>query len=247
MDNQNDEKCDCKEVRCCISETYESLKEKTLVEVVHFKDATEKTFRNLFDFAGDNIIADFPKPQEKKGDSRELSSSNQCSVIVRNKDCDNVRALVGSYIVCIKINESKFYEVYKNIDELLKVYKKVENINYNKLLVNSLTTSEYTQIKYVNGKNSDTPTIFSIEDAHSGLQLTKIVFQDGPIKENGVNGVHNEDLIACVLERLFAFQKSGFSCRENAIVITKLEEALMWLRKRTNDRKSRGVEGLNLK
>jgi len=34
-------------------------------------------------------------------------------------------------------------------------------------------------------------------------------------------------------------------CRENAITITKLEEALMWQKKRTEDRESRGVEGFN--
>lgn len=41
--------------------------------------------------------------------------------------------------------------------------------------------------------------------------------------------------------------QNKFSCRENAIVITKLEEALMWLNKRTEDRKQRGVEGKHLK
>ena len=39
------------------------------------------------------------------------------------------------------------------------------------------------------------------------------------------------------------FQHSEYSSRENAVVITKLEEALMWLRKRTLDREARGVEG----
>jgi hypothetical protein len=38
-----------------------------------------------------------------------------------------------------------------------------------------------------------------------------------------------------------------FPCRENSIAITKLEEALMWLNKRTADRVKRGVEGKNLK
>ena len=66
-------------------------------------------------------------------------------------------------------------------------------------------------------------------------------FQRGPIKEYGVNGAFNEDLIAMVLCRLEHFQKTEFSCRENAVAITKLEEALMWLRKRTLNRMKRGV------
>ena len=71
----------------------------------------------------------------------------------------------------------------------------------------------------------------------------KIKFQQGPIKEYGVNGCHNEDLIAIVIDRLQNFQESSFACRENAIAITKLEEALLWLGKRTQDRRNKGIEG----
>jgi hypothetical protein len=39
------------------------------------------------------------------------------------------------------------------------------------------------------------------------------------------------------------FLQAKAPCRENAIVITKLEESLMWLNKRTADRQARGVEG----
>lgn len=76
--------------------------------------------------------------------------------------------------------------------------------------------------------------------------FAKVKFQDGPIKEFGINGCHNEDLIAIVIDRLQSFQKGDFSCRENAIAITKLEEALLWLNKRTTDRIKRGVEGTNI-
>lgn len=75
----------------------------------------------------------------------------------------------------------------------------------------------------------------------------KVKFQEGPIKENGVNGCHNEDLIAIVLDRLYSLNQGDFACRENSIAITKLEEALMWLNKRTLDRRSRGVEGTSQK
>lgn len=73
--------------------------------------------------------------------------------------------------------------------------------------------------------------------------IQKIDFQCGPIKECGVNGVNNEDLLLMVLARLQAFQNTDFKCRENACAITKIEEALMWLRKRTTGCEMRNVEG----
>jgi hypothetical protein len=48
-----------------------------------------------------------------------------------------------------------------------------------------------------------------------------------------------------VIARLEHFQKSEFQCRENALAITKLEEALLWLRKRTMGREKKGIEGTN--
>lgn len=72
-----------------------------------------------------------------------------------------------------------------------------------------------------------------------------IRFQNGPVKENGVNGCHQEDLLAIVIHRLRGFQSGDFACRENAIALTKIEEALHWLEHRTRERQKRGVEGTN--
>lgn len=71
----------------------------------------------------------------------------------------------------------------------------------------------------------------------------RISFQDGPINEVGVNGVTNEALLAIVIDRMRGFQSSRYACRENAIALTKLEEALHWLHARTRARELRGVEG----
>lgn len=70
-------------------------------------------------------------------------------------------------------------------------------------------------------------------------------FQNGPIKEAGVNGVTQEALLAIVADRLRSFQSGQYSCRENAIALTKIEEAQHWLHSRTRARMSRGVEGTN--
>src|SRR5262245_27909117 len=47
-----------------------------------------------------------------------------------------------------------------------------------------------------------------------------IHFQEGPIKEAGVNGVTQEALLTIVIDRLRSFQAGPFSCRENAIALT---------------------------
>lgn len=71
----------------------------------------------------------------------------------------------------------------------------------------------------------------------------RISFQNGPIAEKGVNGVTQEALLAVVIDRLRAFQAGPFSCRENALALTKIEEAQHWLLHRTRNRMARGVEG----
>lgn len=66
--------------------------------------------------------------------------------------------------------------------------------------------------------------------------------QNGPIKEVGRNGCQVVDMIA-VAKHMIEELNKNFPCRENAMTITKLDEALMWQEKRTKDREIRGVEG----
>ena len=77
-----------------------------------------------------------------------------------------------------------------------------------------------------------------------GVTQTDIHFQDGPVAEFGVNGPTNEALLAILIHRT-KFLNGKFPCRENSLAITKMEEALMWLEKRTAERQARGVEGKN--
>jgi hypothetical protein len=60
------------------------------------------------------------------------------------------------------------------------------------------------------------------------------------------DGTTNEEVLEVLIDRM-NFLQSKFPCRENALVITKLEESLMWLNKRTQDRMKRNVEGKQLK
>lgn len=77
----------------------------------------------------------------------------------------------------------------------------------------------------------------------AGTTAGSIEFQRGPVKENGVNGLTNEALLAVVLHRLGVLNRPPYNCRENALAITKIEEALHWLDHRTKAREVRGVEG----
>lgn len=111
-----------------------------------------------------------------------------------------------------------------------------------KLTNGSLLTEKYTTVWHEEEYTYNAPHHFEVRTG-AGELLARVDFQEGPIKDKGVNGVNNEDLLNMVLCRLNGFQNSEFRCRENALAITKIEEALLWLRKRTADREVRGVEG----
>jgi hypothetical protein len=117
-------------------------------------------------------------------------------------------------------------------------------------LEHDLLTSYYTEVWHEDSSEIkfNVPNHFQVRPTGDSLKvLTEVNFQEGPCKECGVNGVGNEDLIAMVICRLESFQKSEYSCRENAVAITKLEEALLWLRKRTMGREKRKVLGTSIK
>lgn len=56
------------------------------------------------------------------------------------------------------------------------------------------------------------------------------------------DGTTLEEMLRVSIERL-QMLNAKFPCRENSIAITNMEQALMWLNKRTEDRIKRGVEG----
>ncbi len=76
-----------------------------------------------------------------------------------------------------------------------------------------------------------------------------ITWQNGPLgrPEDNTrveqNGAFVEGVIAAALDRLEYYQSSKFKCRENALAITKLEEALHWCQNRTMKRELQKVEG----
>jgi len=77
-----------------------------------------------------------------------------------------------------------------------------------------------------------------------------ITWQDGPLGRGSdrkePNGAFVEGVIQAAIGRLELYQRANAStlaCRENAIALTHLETALLWLEKRTREREEREVEG----
>lgn len=73
---------------------------------------------------------------------------------------------------------------------------------------------------------------------------TDIKFQKGSRDVDGsIGGVVDQALLEIIRDRLKHFQTGEFACRENACALTHIEEALMWMNKRAEDRAERGVFG----
>lgn len=70
-----------------------------------------------------------------------------------------------------------------------------------------------------------------------------VKFQDGPVGVVGVNGATQEVLTAILIDRLTCFQESQWACEENAEALAHYEAALAALKRRTQKRVDRGVEG----
>lgn len=74
-----------------------------------------------------------------------------------------------------------------------------------------------------------------------------IHWQNGPlgrgVNRKEPNGAFVEGVLEAAIDRIQFYQSSKFSCRENAVALTHMETALLWLQKRTQDRESLEVEG----
>jgi hypothetical protein len=98
------------------------------------------------------------------------------------------------------------------------------------------------------GGNGSHLYVFNIQTVDGPVECGRLQFQHGPRNAPGnVPGLTEAAVIAALIDRLRGFQMGAFACRENALVITKLEEALMWTHKRARDRAKRGVLGKNEK
>lgn len=83
-----------------------------------------------------------------------------------------------------------------------------------------------------------------LPDTVERFGLTTILhFQNGPIKEAGVNGLTHEALLAVLIDRLEGFQSGQYKHPSNQMAKEHLELAMECLQARTKEREARGVEG----
>lgn len=73
--------------------------------------------------------------------------------------------------------------------------------------------------------------------------ILALSFQNGPLKEFGINGITHEALLAILIDRLEGFQDGPYACEDNENALTGLRHVLGFLQKRTIARLKRGVEG----
>ena len=114
--------------------------------------------------------------------------------------------------------------------ETLKGVEKIDGFN----VVHSIRSDE--QLK------TDDKTRF-VEVCHSNNTITFRI-QEGPVKENGVNGCQVDTLIQAARLMLFKLNEK-FPCDENDQAIDMLGGAIRALENRRLNREKRGVEGLN--
>lgn len=107
---------------------------------------------------------------------------------------------------------------------------------------NSKYISNDAKIYCEDAWNYNAPHHFNVL-SNEGKILAEIDFQEGPIKEAGVNGIQNEDLILMIITRLEAFQNSDYRCDENQEAISSLREALDSLNNRRAKRIANNTEG----
>jgi hypothetical protein len=113
-----------------------------------------------------------------------------------------------------------------------------------KKIVEEIKTTAHSHVAYTTELEPGTfaPIEFSVVDSDKTHVIDRIHFHSGPI-HNGVNGVMNEDLLHMVKVRLEYFQESQFRCDENGEALEHVKAAIEVLSKRSQERKSRGVEG----
>jgi hypothetical protein len=129
----------------------------------------------------------------------------------------------------------------------LETMKNVKEINGEKIVVMDELREQFPEkfndsgamdYKWFESEIRPSASIYVRHDKNS----ISFTIQNGPVKENGKNGCQVEDMIA-VSKHIIEELNRKFPCRENSMVITRLDEALMWSKKRTQERIARNVEG----
>lgn len=88
--------------------------------------------------------------------------------------------------------------------------------------------------------------VIVFEKGKTGYASPVIKFQNGPVKEVGVNGIQNIDLIDILIDRMIylqTFENGKYASFDNDCMLTRLREFRTLDLARTSARKKRDVEG----
>lgn len=112
----------------------------------------------------------------------------------------------------------------------------------NKVVVDDVAGAGGTNHRYViSGFNTNlNPSKEPFELSEKELV---ILFQNGPVSENGKNGVTLEDLLVICSHRLSGFTTTAFNCVESEEALRHINAAIRVLNIRTVKRLHQGVEG----
>ena len=154
-----------------------------------------------------------------------------------NYDCDNCGAKGA------KLYRTHMCPLPKEWEQILQdtwgekpgvtMYKEIIGKNYDGTGFEKIGISEHRTDEYDNPAGGNSSAV--------GVNIS---WQDGPLGEDGEqNGAFVEHVLELLIDRMQFYQEGKFSCRENALVITKLKEARHWMWERRDDRKKRGVLG----
>lgn len=104
-----------------------------------------------------------------------------------------------------------------------------------------MTPSEYDATKKLNEYRTNGVASHYTERIDDKVVLD-VKFQEGGTATTPKNGVFIEDLLIVAYAKLDEYNKA-LPSRENALALTKIEEALLWLGARKAEREYRNVYG----
>lgn len=154
-----------------------------------------------------------------------------------------------SYAAWVKTQNGERCVYFENIRDLSLDIEEPEHSTMDKL--STIQKRENMNVVYRSGEPGPGGAHhdYDIYPADNSLTETAepmahIEFQRGPRKDaEARHGVLDTDLLEIVRDRLTAFQAGAYACRENACALTHIEEALMWMNRRVEDRIERNVLG----
>lgn len=99
-----------------------------------------------------------------------------------------------------------------------------------------------------NADHSGANHFYTVLDSTDQLIMGYIRFQQGARRRREpANGLRDDDLLEIVRDRLKGFQSGPFPCEENQLALECIEQALKYLKQRTDSRAERGVLGVEVK